>query len=33
VRYRVGVEGEIKGSDRPALLGEVVYLAVAWNLS
>ncbi len=29
VRYRVGVEVEIKGSDRPALVGEVVYLAVA----
>jgi acyl dehydratase len=29
VRYRVGVEVEIKGADRPALIGEVVYLAVA----
>jgi acyl dehydratase len=29
VRYRVGVEVEIKGSERPALVGEVVYLAVA----
>jgi acyl dehydratase len=28
VRYRVGVEVEIKGSERPALVGEVVYLAV-----
>ena len=28
VRYRVGVEVEIKGADRPALVGEVVYLAV-----
>ena len=29
VRWRVGVEVEIKGSERPALVGEVVYLAVA----
>jgi acyl dehydratase len=29
VRYRVGVEVEIKGSERPALVGEVVYLAVS----
>lgn len=29
VRYRVGVEVEIKDADRPALVGEVVYLAVA----
>jgi acyl dehydratase len=29
VRYRVGVEVEIKESERPALVGEVVYLAVA----
>jgi acyl dehydratase len=28
VRYRVGVEVEIKGQERPALVGEVVYLAV-----
>jgi acyl dehydratase len=28
VRYRVGVEVEIKGAERPALVGEVVYLAV-----
>jgi acyl dehydratase len=26
VRYRVGVEVEIKGQDKPALVGEVVYL-------
>jgi len=29
VRWRVGVVVEIKGSERPALVGEVVYLAVA----
>jgi acyl dehydratase len=29
VRYRVGVEVEIRGSEKPALVGEVVYLAVA----
>jgi acyl dehydratase len=29
VRWRVGVKVEIKGSERPALVGEVVYLAVA----
>jgi acyl dehydratase len=28
VRYRVGVEVEIRGSEKPALVGEVVYLAV-----
>ena len=28
VRYRVGVEVEIKGTEKPALVGEVVYLAV-----
>jgi acyl dehydratase len=28
VRYRVGVEVEIEGSEKPALVGEVVYLAV-----
>jgi hypothetical protein len=29
MRYRVGVEVEIRGSEKPALVGEVVYLAVA----
>jgi acyl dehydratase len=29
VRYRVGVEVEIRGSEKPALVGEVVYLAAA----
>jgi len=29
VRYRVGVEVEIRGSEKPALVGEVVYLAIA----
>lgn len=29
VRYRLGVEVEIRDSEKPALVGEVVYLAVA----
>ncbi len=30
VRYRIGVEIEIRGAEKPALVGEVVYLAVGW---
>jgi acyl dehydratase len=29
VRYRVRVEVEIRGSEKPALVGEVIYLAAA----
>ena len=29
VRYRVGVEVEVENQDKPALVGEVVYLATS----